>query len=174
MLDDMNSDLDCEADGVNFIDMNGDGLDDLVCIGGDGDAFLSVNQGDGDRKAKKPPSFKSVGLIKKSETTKRKYVLIADIDGDGRGDYGVMKKGRDTIEDGSSTRYDYYFWRNGWVDDKPKYWQAMGKRDSRKVDEEKTRWGGPSWPRFEDINGDVSKHHIDLPKELGADHAWIN
>ncbi|CAH0054256.1 unnamed protein product [Clonostachys solani] len=105
------------ADGVNFIDMNGDGLDDLVYIDAYGNAFLSINQGDGNRATGKPPTFKSVsstGKIKENEGYARDKVRVADIDGDGRGDYGVW--------DCSGWK----FWRNGWVDDIPKYWQALG------------------------------------------------
>jgi hypothetical protein len=90
---DLNPDLNCEhPEGVNFIDMNGDGLDDLVYIGADGNAYLSVNQGDGDRAAGKPPTFKRVSdaaKIKDIEAYGRDYVRLADIDGDGRADYGV-------------------------------------------------------------------------------------
>lgn len=147
MLNDMHSDMSCEAEGVNFIDMNADGLDDLVCLDSEGNAYLSLNQGDGDRKANRPPSFKNLGLIKHTETTKREYVHLADIDGDGRGDYGVSK------EVAPYNRYAF-FWRNGWVDDTPKYWQALGQRG---VSETTLDTGyGIYETRYDDINGDVS------------------
>lgn len=145
MIDDMDSDIECDADGVNFIDMTGDGLEDLVCLDKQGDAFLSVNQGDGDRKAKKPPTFKNVGRIKNTETTGREWVVLADIDGDGRGDYGVMYDS-DGYDDESYVK----FWRNGWVNDKPKYWQPLGSKKSG-------YFRMPEVNRFEDLNGDVSE-----------------
>lgn len=140
MLNDMHSEIACEAEGVNFIDMNADGLDDLVCIDSKGNAYLSINRGDGDAQSKKPPSFKNLGLIKTTETTKRKYVFLADIDGDGRGDYAVANE-VDRIWSDS-------FWRNGGVGDKPEYWQALGGRSSR--------YDNPAVRRYEDVNGDVS------------------
>lgn len=136
-------DLNCEyAEGVNFIDMNGDGLDDLVYIDADGNAYLSINQGDGDRAAGKSPTFKRVSdtaKIKDTEGSERSYVVLADIDGDGRGDYGVI--------DSSG---NVNFWRNGWIDDIPAYWQALGQVFTGKD------LGTVTATRFEDINGDVS------------------
>lgn len=131
--------------GVRFLDRNGDGLDDLVCITKKGDVALSVNQGDRDRNDGKPPSFKGEGRIKGTETDDRERVVMADIDGDGRGDYGV-------IVDGGSSDFDSSyvdFWRNGWVDDRPKYWQFLGTKVKRGV---RTK----EHVRFEDLNGDVS------------------
>lgn len=139
------------ADGVNFIDMNGDGLDDLVYIDAYGNAFLSINQGDGNRATGRPPTFKSVsstGKIKENEGYARDKVRVADIDGDGRGDYGVW--------DGSGWK----FWRNGWVDDIPKYWQALG-----------VTLKGLDVPNidgyiFADINGDVRGVNQSKPRRL--------
>ncbi|KAF7556324.1 hypothetical protein G7Z17_g1541 [Cylindrodendrum hubeiense] len=135
-LNDFSTGLVCDAEGVYFIDMNDDGLDDWVCIASNGDAYLAINQGDGSRSAGKSPTFKlvsSTGLIKSNEGQGRDRVVLADVDGDGRGDYGI-------IDDSG----DVYFWRNGWVTDKPKYWQALGLRFD----------GHTSGTRFEDINGD--------------------
>lgn len=110
-IQDMIPDLDCDTDGLHFLDMNADGLDDFVCIDKDGNAKLSVNQGDGG--GDKPPSFKRVSpdaIIKKSEG-KRSRVRLADVDGDGRGDYGII-----------SDDFSVQFWRNGGTKDKPEYW----------------------------------------------------
>lgn len=82
------------------------------------------------------------GLIR-STGAEQKRIRLADIDGDGRGDYGV-------VNDDLSIN----FWRNGWVDDTPKYWQPLGVRSTLTV--------GVSLDatldglRFTDINGDVS------------------
>ena len=139
-ISDLSGDLNCQyGEGVNFIDMNGDGLDDLVYIDSDGNAYLSINQGDGNHAAGKPPTFKrisSTALIKSNEGYGRDQVVLADIDADGRGDYGVM--------DNSG---QVYFWRNGGNTDAPEYWQALGMRFQ----------GTVGSTRFEDINGDVSR-----------------
>ncbi|OBT86293.1 hypothetical protein VE02_05585 [Pseudogymnoascus sp. 03VT05] len=137
-IDDLQGDLYCIPRGVRFIDMNGDGLDDLVCIYPDGSLYLSVNKGGGSGNT--PPTFKRVsdtGFIKSSEGEQAR-VRLADIDGDGRADYGIMDK------DGSIR-----FWRNGWINDIPQYWQYLGVRA--------TIPGGYSHVdgvRFEDIKGD--------------------
>ncbi|KAH7320726.1 hypothetical protein B0I35DRAFT_500940 [Stachybotrys elegans] len=137
---DLIPDLYCNPRGIHFIDMTGDGLDDLVCIDPEGNAYLSVNQADGNRAASKPPTFKrvsSTALIKTNEGYKQERVVLGDIDGDGRGDYGI-------IDDGGNV----HFWRNGWVDPIPKYWQALGQRFAAKG------MGDIRGVRFEDINGD--------------------
>ncbi|KXH49449.1 hypothetical protein CSIM01_03737 [Colletotrichum simmondsii] len=126
----------CDAGSQYFIDMNGDGLDDMVCIDSKGNAYLSINNGDGGRGVR-PPTFRHLGLIKSTETSSRDNVRMADIDGDGRGDYLVIDKL------GTVTA-----WRNGWVDDKPKYWQALGVR----WEDQYTR--DIKGVQFHDINGD--------------------
>ncbi|KAF4975545.1 hypothetical protein FZEAL_7691 [Fusarium zealandicum] len=157
---DLIPDLDCKyAEGVNFIDMNADGLDDLVYIDADGNAYLSINQGDGNRAAGKPPTFKrvsSTALIKKTEGKKRDRVVLADIDGDGRGDYG-------TLDDAGNV----FFWRNGWIDDLPKYWQYLGKRFTGK------NKGDVRGVRFEDINGDGRDDWIWLD-DVGKGDVYTN
>jgi hypothetical protein len=136
-IDDMNPDLFCKPAGINFIDMNGDGYDDLVCIGPDGNAQLSVNQGDGDKDGNKPPTFKVHGEIKKNEGFKQDHVRLADIDGDGRGDYCV-------IDD----KGDIQCWRNGGTGEASEYWQSLGTRFMSK------NMGDMNGVRFADINGD--------------------
>jgi hypothetical protein len=143
----MDSDNQCDQWGMRFIDMTGDGLDDFVCSrGGDNikGAFtlLSVNQGDGDREKNKPPTFKIVGkngdIIDK--TADVDDIVLADIDGDGRGDFGIIHRG----DDGISVE----FWRNGGVGS-PEYWQPLGTFFNS---------GDPkAILRFEDLNGDVSE-----------------
>ncbi|KAH8666554.1 family 3 carbohydrate esterase, partial [Xylariales sp. PMI_506] len=159
-MSDMDGDLDCQyTEGVNFIDMNGDGLDDLVYIDADGNAYLSINQGDGDRAAGKSPTFKRVSdtaLIMATKGYKRSNVVLADVDGDGRGDYGVV--------DSSG---NVYFWRNGWIDDIPAYWQSLGQRFTGKG------YGDVTGTRFEDINGDGRDDYIWL-NDVGAGYLWTN
>jgi hypothetical protein len=122
--------------------LTADGLDDIVCTGLQGNAYLSVNQGDGNRAAAKPPTFKRVSataLIKTNEGYAQDRVILADINGDGRGDDGI-------IDDTGNV----HFWRNGWIDPIPQYWQPLGLRFTAKG------MGYIRGVRFEDINGDVS------------------
>ncbi|KAG2421959.1 hypothetical protein HFD88_005935 [Aspergillus terreus] len=127
----------CNPGGVHFIDINGDGLDDYICIALDGTTYASINNGDGDAKSNKPPSFTDIGLWKSPEGYDQAHVRLADIDGDGRADYcGLADNG------------DVTCWRNGWIEDIPAYWQPLGKRFTGKV------MGDLRGVRFEDINGD--------------------
>ncbi|KAF4998528.1 hypothetical protein FDECE_11769 [Fusarium decemcellulare] len=156
-IDDMHGAMYCDSGkGVFFIDMNADGLDDFVCIDSKGNAYLSVNKGDGSRSGNKPPSFKYMGKIKDTETNDRKRVVLADIDGDGRGDYGV-------IVDSSTVR----FWRNGWVEDAPKYWQSLGVIWS-------STFGDVEAIRFEDVNGDGRDDFLWVSNDRGAVQTWTN
>lgn len=92
----------------------------------------------------------------------RDFVVLADIDGDGRGDYG---------------RVDYdgnvRFWRNGGTGDAPSYWQALGTtwptQNYVGTDTEGTYAG----TRFEDINGDGRDDMVWLD-QVGAGHMWTN
>ncbi|KAL3463731.1 SGNH hydrolase-type esterase domain-containing protein [Aspergillus heterothallicus] len=127
----------CNPGGVHFIDVNGDGLDDYICIALDGTTYASINNGDGDAESNKPPSFTDIGLWKSPEGYDQAHVRLADIDGDGRADYcGLADNG------------DITCWRNGWIDDVPAYWQPLGKRFTGKG------MGDLRGVRFEDINGD--------------------
>lgn len=94
-----------------------------------------MNKGDGTDS--KPPTFKSIGKIKDNENYPQERVRLADIDGDGRADYCVL-----------ADNGDISCWRNGWIDDVPKYWQPLGKRFTGKD------MGDITGVRFEDINGD--------------------
>ncbi|KAF5566618.1 fg-gap repeat domain-containing protein [Fusarium napiforme] len=136
-IDDMNLDLSCKPAGINFIDMNGDGYDNLVCIGPDGNAQLSVSQGDGDKSGSKRPTFKLHGEIKKNEGFEQDRVRLADIDGDGRGDYCI-------IDDGGKIQC----WRNGGTSEAPEYWKALGTRFTAK------NMSDSNGVRFADNNGD--------------------
>ncbi|KAK6069383.1 killer toxin subunits alpha beta [Seiridium cupressi] len=144
----------CIPRGVHFIDMNADGLDDLVCIAPNGDAYLSVNQGDG--TATNPPSFKYMGLIKSNEGWAQDRIRLGDIDGDGRGDYGAM-------DDSGNV----WFWRNGWVDDTPAYWQPLGLRFTAKG------MGDARGVRFEDVNGD-GRDDWAWVNSTGQTYTWAN
>lgn len=170
----------CNPPGIHFIDMNGtslvflhhtcyhnglylscvltipiaDGLDDLVCVSPEGDLWLAINNGDGNGNT--PPTFTSMGLIKDNEGYPQARIVLGDIDGDGRGDYGV-------VDDAG----DVSFWRNGWVDDTPKYWEPLGVRFPN------PGLGDNLGFRFEDINGDGRDDALWMT-EYGATYAWTN
>ncbi|KAH8886185.1 family 3 carbohydrate esterase, partial [Thozetella sp. PMI_491] len=159
-MSDLVPDLNCEyPEGVNFIDMNGDGLDDLVYIDADGNAYLSINQGDGNRASGKSPTFKRVSdtaMIKSTEAYSRDYVVLGDIDGDGRGDYGSIDRNGNVN-----------FWRNGGTGDAPEYWQALGQRLSA------PGFGDERGFRFEDVNGDGRDDFVWL-SDVGVGYVYTN
>ncbi|KAK6063962.1 killer toxin subunits alpha beta [Seiridium cupressi] len=105
----------CIPRGVHFIDVNGEGYDDFACVGTDGNVYVSINQKDGTDT--KPPTFKAIGLWKKSEGYAQANVRLGDVDGDGRADYCVVQDNGNIL-----------CWRNGWTNDVPAYWQALGQR----------------------------------------------
>lgn len=144
MLGDMIPGQDCDSAGVFFVDVNADGLSDLVCIRTNGDAHYSINNGDGNRAAGKVPTFSYKGLWKANEGEGQARILVGDIDGDGRADYGKVAAGG-----------AFHFWRNGGTGDNPAYWQYLGVRYTNSRSD-------LSGYRLEDINGDVSKADIKL------------
>ncbi|KAI1295187.1 hypothetical protein F5Y03DRAFT_399325 [Xylaria venustula] len=109
--------LKCLTRGIRWGDVNGDGLDDFICISPQGNMYVSINQGDN------PPTFKPTGdggLIRKGESwVTQDRVRLGDMDGDGRLDYcAIDDKG------------DLYCWRNGGVGLAPTtaeggYWQGL-------------------------------------------------
>jgi len=101
---------------------------------------MSLNQGNGN--GDKPPSFKYIGLIKSGEGHQDR-VRLADIDGDGRVDYGIV------ADNGHVT-----FWRNGGNGEKPEFWQKLGVRATMAPTE--SGLDNLKGLRFEDLNGDVS------------------
>ncbi|KAL4983331.1 hypothetical protein BDW68DRAFT_191412 [Aspergillus falconensis] len=92
----------CNPAGVHFIDINGDGLDDFVCIAKDGTAYASVNKGNWYEGS--PPDFEYKGLWKSREGYDQANVRLGDVDGDGRADYCVV-----------AGNGDITCWRNGWI-----------------------------------------------------------
>jgi hypothetical protein len=131
-----------------------DGLDDLVCIQTNGDMYLSINQGNG--VGNTPPTFKTIGLVKPNEGYPQAQVIVGDIDGDGRGDYGIIDAGGNV-----------WFWRNGGVTDAPEYWQALGMRFADQG------MGDIAGLRFEDINGDGRDDAMWM-SVAGTTYTWTN
>lgn len=70
---------------VRWGDVNGDMLDDFICLNDDGIPNISLNHG-GD-----PPTFEFVGAIREEKTTQSE-VRLADIDGGGRVDYCIVER----------------------------------------------------------------------------------
>lgn len=95
-------------------------------------------------------------MIKKHEGYPQARVRLADIDGDGRGDYCI-------IDDGGNV----HCWRNGWVHDIPEYWQPLGLRFTAKG------MGDVKGVRFEDINGDGRDDWLWV-SDIGATTTWTN
>ncbi|KAJ4404934.1 hypothetical protein N0V82_010404 [Gnomoniopsis sp. IMI 355080] len=119
----------CISRGVRWADMNGDGLDDFVCIAPNGDAVLSVNRGG--------LNFVNLGIDKPNEGPAQKYIRLGDIDGDGRCDYCALN------DDGSMR-----CWRNGGLGELSNNWQAMG------LVYNEYNFGDIAGVRLVDINGD--------------------
>ncbi|KAK4220604.1 SGNH hydrolase-type esterase domain-containing protein [Podospora fimiseda] len=138
----------CVFRGIRFADINGDGLDDLLCIAANGDTFASINKGN--------YSFSSPRLWKANVGPSQSRVRLADIDGDGRKDYCV-------VEDNG----DIKCWRNGGQGDYAEYWQALGVVFTGKG------MGNLNGVFFADINGDGRDdwHWMD---EDGAVWTWVN
>ena len=129
----------------------------MLCIDAQGDAYLSINQGDG--TATTPPTFKRVSdtaLIMNNQGSPQANIRIADVDGDGRGDYVV-------VEDTG----DIHVWRNGGTGDAPAYWQDMGIRWSNDFMND---WTGF---RFADLNGGNGDDLLWMDHN-GETYTWTN
>lgn len=109
--------LECLVRGIRWGDVNGDGLDDFICINQEGNMYVAINQGEN------PPTFKPTGnggLIREGDSwVTQAQVRLGDMDGDGRLDYCAI--------DGQG---DIYCWRNGGVGLAPTaeeggYWQGL-------------------------------------------------
>ncbi|KAK5674489.1 Glucan endo-1,3-alpha-glucosidase agn1 [Elasticomyces elasticus] len=141
----------CLTRGVRWADVNNDGLDDYICIGAEGNMYVSINRGDA--------KFEFIGLYKEVPAGySQENVLIADIDGDGRADYCV-----------TAANGDISCWRNGGTDqDKPTFWQETGVLFRGKG------MGDISGTRFVDINGDGRSDWIWIHEDTGATRIFTN
>lgn len=119
----------CASANVRFADVNGDGLDDFICLLPNGDATVCINRGN--------YLFKPSQNWKTNVGPAQDRVRLGDIDGDGRADYC-------TIGDNGDIRC----WRNGGQGDLAEYWQELGVIFTGKG------MGDLNGVRFMDINGD--------------------
>jgi hypothetical protein len=133
-VSDLKTDLFCNPRGIWWVDINGDGYDDFLCVSPNGDTLASINNRDG--TASKPPTFNNIGMIKTNVGYAQDRVRWGDIDGDGRADYMIL-------DNGGNVRA----WRNSGTGNKPS-WQPLGLRFTAK------NMGDMRGVRFEDINGD--------------------
>ncbi|KKY36967.1 hypothetical protein UCDDA912_g03061 [Diaporthe ampelina] len=121
----------CIARGVRWADMNGDGLDDFVCIAPGGELSVAINRGNFVFE------YTGAGKYKTSEGYLQARIHLADIDGDGRFDYCA-----------AHDNGDIQCWRNGGRSDTADLWQDMGIAFTGK------NTGDLDGVRFSDINGD--------------------
>ncbi|KAJ4295166.1 Glucan endo-1,3-alpha-glucosidase agn1 [Kalmusia sp. IMI 367209] len=148
----------CLSRGVRFGDINGDGLDDFICINQEGTPFVSLNRGGS------PPTFEYIGQIY-NDRFAQQYVRLTDIDGDGRLDYcGIDPNG------------DVYCHRNGGSGDAPiakygGYWQGILLSQAGPTLDSIT----PDWPgvQFLDINGDGRGDYVFVGED-GKTDIYIN
>jgi FG-GAP-like repeat len=76
---------DCDLEGLQFGDLNGDGRVDLLCVASDGTLSAYLNNGAGSDPGN--PTWNKLGVIFSGHGYSRDMVRLADIDGDGRIDY---------------------------------------------------------------------------------------
>ncbi|ORY14954.1 hypothetical protein BCR34DRAFT_598855 [Clohesyomyces aquaticus] len=113
-LVDIDVGTECLNRGIRWGDVNGDGLDDFICINLEGNIWASINI------SGNPPRFEFIGFIcEKMDWAPQASIRLADIDENGRMDFCTF--------DGKG---DVYYWRNGGVGKAPTekyggYWQGM-------------------------------------------------
>ncbi|KAF1817154.1 hypothetical protein P152DRAFT_9677 [Eremomyces bilateralis CBS 781.70] len=157
--------LKCLARGIRFGDVNGDGLDDAICINQEAKMYVAINKGGN------PPTFEVLengGLVRGtgSEQTcdSQAQVRLGDMDGDGRLDYCCIDK-----------KGDIYCWRNGGSGKAPTakengYWQELVGGITFKA---KGEGEGIDGVRFVDINGDGRTDWVYIHKD-GSSDIYVN
>ncbi|SPN96523.1 related to acetylxylan esterase [Cephalotrichum gorgonifer] len=144
----------CKTRGIRWGDVNGDGLDDFICISPAGEMYVTINRGGN------PPKWDNIGLYKGvTDGADQEHVLLGDMDGDGRLDFC-------TIRDNG----DIYCYRNGGLGDRAAYWQDMGV--GRPIFTGKNK-GDIKGVRLVDINGDGRYDWTWMDKE-GQVSTYIN
>jgi hypothetical protein len=77
--------VDCDLDGFQFGDLNGDGRADVLCVASDGTLSAYLNSDGGSDPGN--PIWIKLGVIFSAQGYSQSMVRLADIDGDGRVDY---------------------------------------------------------------------------------------
>ncbi|KAK4210281.1 carbohydrate esterase [Rhypophila decipiens] len=148
----LNTGLKCHARGVRWGDVNGDGLDDFICINAAGNMYVALNRGGN------PPEFEPAangGLIRTGESwCSQDRVRLGDMDGDGRLDYCCI--------DGQG---DIYCWRNGGQGDTPTaadggYWQSLVP-------------GAPTFLAQHESEGVAGVHLVDINGDHRSDWVYV-
>jgi hypothetical protein len=136
---------------VHWGDVNNDGLDDYICIGAEGNMYVSYNRGGN------PPTFEHAGKYRDVPAGySQENVRIADIDGDGRVDYCV-----------TAANGDIHCWRNAGVGD-AHHWVDIGTVFTGKG------MGDIKGTRFADINGDHRDDWIWMYEDTGKTRIFTN
>ncbi|KAH8785916.1 hypothetical protein F5883DRAFT_708664 [Diaporthe sp. PMI_573] len=140
----------CIARGVRWADMNGDGLDDFVCVAPGGELSVAINRGNFIFE------YTGAGKYKASEGYLQARIHLADIDGDGRCDYCA-----------AHDNGEIQCWRNGGRSDTADLWQDMGIVSTGK------NMSDLNGVRFSDINGDGRSDLLWL-NDQGTTWTWTN
>ncbi|KAF4968093.1 hypothetical protein FSARC_4454 [Fusarium sarcochroum] len=149
---DMNCDL---GPRYAFADFNNDGLDDFFCIK-ENSVWASLNRGGN------PPKFESIGqIIGDLGGYKATDVRIADIDGDGRADFCLLKSaGEITCS------------RNGGWGDKPQ-WQGFSTLGGIRGTVFNIAQADKAGIILADLNGDF-RSDVMYIGDIGNVRTWIN
>ncbi|KAH7399037.1 carbohydrate esterase family 3 protein [Phaeosphaeria sp. MPI-PUGE-AT-0046c] len=131
----------CLSKDVRWGDVNGDGLDDFICLGGDGIPHVSLN------RAGVPPKFDFIGAIREDKTDPS-HVYLADIDGDGRVDFCQVEFN------------GIKCWRNNGVGDTGSWENTFNNGNGNTLDFDSSL--DPAGTYLVDINGDGRADWIHL------------
>ncbi|CVL03596.1 related to acetylxylan esterase [Fusarium proliferatum] len=151
-----NVDMDCDlGPRYDFADFNNDGLDDFFCIK-ENTVWVSLNRGGN------PPKFESIGqVIGGFDSLKATDVRIADIDGDGRADFCLVKSAGEIACS-----------RNGGWGDKPQ-WQGFSTAKGIRGTVFNTAQPDKAGIILADLNGDF-RSDVMFIGDHGQVSTWIN
>ncbi|KAG7409901.1 Multidomain esterase [Fusarium oxysporum f. sp. rapae] len=151
-----NVDMDCDlGPRYAFADFNNDGLDDFFCIK-EKAVWVSLNRGGN------PPKFESMGqVIGGFDGLKATDVRIADIDGDGRADFCLVKSAGEIVCS-----------RNGGWGDKPQ-WQGFSTEKGIRGTVFDIGQPDKSGIILADLNGDF-RSDVMYIGDHGQVSTWIN
>lgn len=151
-------DMNCDSGPrYAFADFNNDGLDDFFCLKAGSAVWVSLNQGGN------PPKFKSLGqVVVTHEGYEATDVRIADIDGDGRADYCLVKSDGSVICSRNGGTGDSFAWQG--------FQTAGGLRETVF---NKNPGAAKAGVVFADLNGDFRDDYLWVG-DTGNVHTWNN